>query len=422
VVALRLFGQNYSGSKGYTAGTHRTRSPAETLLDYAPLMETMGITRLANVTGLDTIGLPVYVAIRPTSRALATSQGKGADPDAAKASALMESIECWHAERIDRPLRQESYLALRRQAHVLDVTRIDRRAGSTLKLELPLLWIEGWDLLCDAPVWVPFEAVSANFVHGGRSPATFFQSTNGLASGNHMLEAIVHALCEVIERDAVTLWFLEGEAQQKAQQVDLSTVTDPYCVNMLTLLARAGVFCAVWDITSDTGVPTYAATILEGEDRPRWRAMGAFSGYGCHLAPEVAFARAVSEAVQSRLTMISGSRDDLFPRHYVGCSNEDDRQKMLRAFSTPAPTSRFDTRRSLVASTFEEDVATLLSALRAIGVTQAAVVDLSRPDVGIPVVKVVVPGLEGLILASAYHPGAGGPAGRGRGAGPTKTI
>ena len=64
----------------------------------------MGITRLADVTGLDRIGVPVFQAIRPLSRSVSVSQGKGLDPDAARASALMEAVETWHAERIDRPL------------------------------------------------------------------------------------------------------------------------------------------------------------------------------------------------------------------------------------------------------------------------------------------------------------------------------
>lgn len=107
-------------------------------------MAQMGITRLANVTGLDCIGIPVYVAVRPNSRALATAQGKGIDVDAAKASALMESIESWHGERIDRPLRYESFRALRRSTAVVDVTELPRRANSVLRLDTPMLWIEGW--------------------------------------------------------------------------------------------------------------------------------------------------------------------------------------------------------------------------------------------------------------------------------------
>ncbi len=93
--------------KRWREGTHRTRAPQQTLDAFRPLLARLGITRLANVTGLDRIGLPVCVAVRPNSRALATSQGKGETLPAAMASAMMESIETWHAERVAAPLRWE---------------------------------------------------------------------------------------------------------------------------------------------------------------------------------------------------------------------------------------------------------------------------------------------------------------------------
>ena len=107
---MKVFGNEVTARKQYFRGTHRVRSPAETLADYSRFMPRMGITRLANVTGLDRIGLPVCVAVRPNSRGLSTSQGKGETIEAAKVSALMESIESWHGERIEQPLRITSWL------------------------------------------------------------------------------------------------------------------------------------------------------------------------------------------------------------------------------------------------------------------------------------------------------------------------
>src|SRR5262245_1937463 len=199
---INIFDNEYAMPKGYLTGTHRTRSPRQTLEDYARFMPLMGITRLANVTGLDSIGLPVYTAIRPNSRSLATSQGKGFDADSAKASALMESIETWHAEQIQKALHWDSYLSLRQYASVIDVTELPLDAAGVLRLELPQLWIEGYDLMQERAIWVPYETVTLNFVQPADYRATFLPSTNGLASGNHLLEAIVHALCEVVERDA----------------------------------------------------------------------------------------------------------------------------------------------------------------------------------------------------------------------------
>src|SRR3954452_18760347 len=114
--AVTLFGETLRAAKTYVRGTHRTRPPRETVAAYRPLMPRLGITRLANITGLDTVGIPVYVAIRPNARSLSTSQGKGLDADSAQASALMESIETWHGEHMLNPVRWDSTQALARAA------------------------------------------------------------------------------------------------------------------------------------------------------------------------------------------------------------------------------------------------------------------------------------------------------------------
>jgi ribosomal protein S12 methylthiotransferase accessory factor len=131
-----------------------------------------------------------------------------------------------------------------------------------------------------------------------------------------------------------------------------------------------------------------------------------FSGYGCHLDPGVALMRSLSEAVQSRLTMISGSRDDLFYRDYVHCSNADDLERMIARIETPPAAHDFRARQPLATPTFEGDLELLLGALRGAGLGSVVVVDLTKPDVGIPVVKVIVPGLEAMSLAAGYAPGA----------------
>src|SRR5262249_33120742 len=158
--------------------------------------------------------------------------------------------------------------------------------------------------------YVPFELVTANYVFAPGYRPTFRITSNGLASGNHALEAVSHALCEVIERDAHALWSLRSAGERRATVLDLASGDDPPCCHVLELLARAGIAARAWDITSDLGVPAYAAQICEPPERARWRPIGPAAGFGCHLAPGVALMRALSEAVQSRLTMISGSRDD----------------------------------------------------------------------------------------------------------------
>src|SRR5213075_1694441 len=118
---MRIFDRDLKQPKTFLPGTRRSRSPADTLKDFGRHMPEVGITRLANVTGLDRIGIPVVVACRPNSRSLAVSQGKGLDLAAARASALMESVEACHAERITLPLKLASYEELRFTHRLADV-------------------------------------------------------------------------------------------------------------------------------------------------------------------------------------------------------------------------------------------------------------------------------------------------------------
>src|SRR5918994_7932914 len=101
---VMILAQSDVGRKRLFAGSHRTRVPVETLEQLLPIKHRFGITRVANVTGLDRIGLPVVLATRPNSRSVAVSQGKGTSLEAAKASAVMEAIELWHAENFLRPM------------------------------------------------------------------------------------------------------------------------------------------------------------------------------------------------------------------------------------------------------------------------------------------------------------------------------
>src|SRR5580700_8911003 len=109
--------------KRFRQGTHRTAAPEETLARVRPHMARMGITRLGNITGLDRIGIPVAIAVRPNSRSVSVSQGKGLDLTQAKASALMEAAEGFHAETFDAFSRAR-YADLMAGGQVVDLTTL----------------------------------------------------------------------------------------------------------------------------------------------------------------------------------------------------------------------------------------------------------------------------------------------------------
>src|SRR5437762_3489363 len=145
--------------KGFRDGTHRLVDLEETLRRIAPYREAMGITRVANITGLDRIGIPVVAVYRPNARSLSVNQGKGATIAAALASGLMEAIEAYHAEHILGPVPRASYAAMRRSARTADLGRLARPRRSTFRARRPIPWIEGRDLFDGGRVWVPYEMV-----------------------------------------------------------------------------------------------------------------------------------------------------------------------------------------------------------------------------------------------------------------------
>jgi len=372
----------------YIPGIRRTRRPEDTLADFGRFARHFGITRLANITGLDRLGIPTCLAVRPNARTLAVSQGKGPTLSAAKASAFMESAELWHAEEPRLPLVLESYASMQRRGAVVDVDLLAKRTSLPIRRDDLRLWVEGFDLIREQPCWVPAAAV---YVSDTEPPPTdLYRSTNGLASGNTVAEAIVHAACELIERDAKVMWLDDpSDPDGKVAQLDMSTVSDPTCRDLITRLEQADLLFAAYDITSDIGLPVFAAVVADTAVDAR--GVGYNWGYGCHPAPEVALVRALTEAAQARLTIIAGSRDDLPDTYDLRGDNDID--DVARMIQQPAPTRRFD-QVSRAGASPAADFRTAVDRLRAAEIRNLVAVDLSHPDVGMPVVKLLATELE----------------------------
>jgi ribosomal protein S12 methylthiotransferase accessory factor len=380
--------------KGFVDGTHRSTSPAETLSRMAPLFPAMGITRVVNVTGLDRIGVPVVCAIRPNSRSLSVSQGKGLTLDAAKASAVMETIESYHAERLRMRMLYGSYEDLCRTAKIVDTTDLPRTSTMPYHESQPMVWVEGYDLISEDVYWLPYELSHTRFtiprmVGSGCFPA----SSNGLASGNHHQEATSHGICEVIERDSTTLWYMLSQEQKDQTRVDPATVTDRGCCEVLDLLEQAKIDVAFWETTTDIGVPSFLCQINE---RNRHEELFPSAGMGCHPDRGIALLRAVTEAVQSRVTYIAGSRDDMHRKEYRAMMNPMIQEQQRFMNQSGAATRAFTDVPTFWGETFNDDLRWIRERLMAVGIQHILVVDLTLSELAIPVVKVTIPGLEGL--------------------------
>ncbi|SDX24052.1 ribosomal protein S12 methylthiotransferase accessory factor [Ruegeria halocynthiae] len=372
--------------KTYVLDTHRLRDPEETLAIVKPFLKQMGISRIANLTGLDRVGLPTVMVTRPNSRSVAVSLGKGLSLSAAQASGVMEAIESWHAERIELPLRLSSFADLA-QDRVVDIDRLPRVTGGQFDPHRAMLWVQGRVLPSDQTCWVPYEMVDTDYttspVGGQRA---FPRTTNGLASGNDVIEASCHAICELIERDATTLWHHQGATPR----VDPATVDDPRCRQAMDRFSAAGLELGIWDTTSDIGIASFRCAIGE---------IGGAAGHigigdGCHPDRAIALLRALTEAAQTRLTYISGARDDLDPEEFSD-SARSWRSRYVHDLIDGSPaTDDFSSCPTYVTESFSEDLSLLLTHLASVGMDQVVTVDLSRPEIDIAVVRAVIPGLE----------------------------
>ena len=383
-----------AAAKRFFNGTHRTCSPQDTLARLQPLLREIGVTRVANVTGLDRTGIPVVMVCRPNSRSVTVSQGKGLTLAAAKASGLMEALEVWHAERVVKPLKLASFEEIRSEHRVADVAKLPRARDSRFNAGLPLLWVEGDDLLGNGPVWVPFELVSTNYTLPLPPGSGCFQAnTNGLASGNHWLEAVSHGLCEVVERDATTLWKHRRPGARDRQVVDLNSVDDPACTGVIAQLKAADLHVQIWDTTTDIGIASFVCLVMgrDGDDAdPEF-------GAGCHPVRSIALLRALTEAAQARNTYIAGARDDYFPHLYSPAWRARRRVLCQRFLNATGSQRDFTHVPSFESSAIEEDLRWMLARLRAVGIDQVIAVDLTRASISIPVARVIVPGLEGVM-------------------------
>ncbi|HEX6506171.1 MAG TPA: YcaO-like family protein, partial [Chloroflexota bacterium] len=367
--------------KGFTCGTHRSCSPAETWERIRPHFLKAGLTRVADITGLDLLGIPVTLACRPDSPTMANSTGKGLTLEAALVSGAMEAMELYHAEHVELPVLRGSYAEIARHVPVPALEDLPLSRHSVFTACTPDQWVVGHDLCSGSDVAVPYGLVALwdpafEWMGRRRFQAGLQASSNGLASGNGLSEAISAALLEVIERDAVTNHAMaELRTGCPPPRVRLDTVTAPLARDLLDRLEAANVAVVLQDCRGDTDVPVYQCHLYD----QTYRHIGMCLGYGAHLDPEIAMVRAVTEAVQARVVIVAGSRDDIFRRNLRGIRRADTRTRFDSATTTPASVDA-SALVSAATETFEDDIDLLLGRLQQAGLSQVIVFDLSRPD------------------------------------------
>lgn len=268
--------------------------------------------RLAHQTNLDITGIPCYAAVRPNSRTLSVHQGKGTSDTAAKLSAIMEAVEFAIAERPQAPHLDASLDEMAKAGRTVYWPQRQLPRDFRCSSDRPIRWLEGYHVFSHEAVFVPIDSVAIAPCDPEKLP--FSQSSNGLAAGFGMAEALNHAICELLERDASTLWALRSLAHCARTAITLDAIDDVEIGDTLSKLRGAGLNVLAFDLTTDLGLPTVMA-FLWAEKPSRYFDIA--SGVCAHPTSTRALLGALEEAAQTRVSNIAGARDDIEPGDYA---------------------------------------------------------------------------------------------------------
>jgi oxazoline/thiazoline synthase len=244
-------------------------------------------------------------------------------------------------------------------------------------------WSPVWSLRDQRFKYLPTSLLY--FFHKGNSAAGHIHAdSNGCAAGNTREEAIVQGFLELVERDSYAIWWYN---RVQRPEVDLSVFDDSYVRDLQIQLAETGRRLWVLDITNDLGIPTYVAlsqSVENGQDFIEF-------GSGSHFDPRIAMLRSLTELNQFLSIGLMGLRST----ETMG----DDGSGLLRLAEHPYLTPNSDPPvRPDLDSKFgrldkREQVMTCMNLVKQLGL-DFLVLDQTRPDIEVPVVRVIVPGLR----------------------------
>lgn len=369
----------------------RTLQSDYIIKNYFHDLNRFGITRVANLTGLDFIDIPVYSVVRPCSLTLSVSSGKGITHSDAIVSGVMESIEAHIAETIspseyfNTSFEQIPY-DQRLQFHKLPVY-----PGSPFNESIFCSWLTLKSLKNERCVLYPAASITLNPKSTTESLPFFRTGTNGLASGFSLRDAYLSGLYEVIERDALTLWrYFHLSKGVPLSLINLSSLPYSSSLALIEKINSSGLKVLIQNISSPLGLPVIKALLGGNIDE----SLCVYEGFGCHHNPEIALNRAITEAVQARAVILSGCREDISTNTYNKTRFEYNSFKKLSEtayiddFSHVVPQTTFQSLNHSI-----DNIHELLDASG----FEPFFYDFETPqDYPFKVLKVVVPGFEDL--------------------------
>ncbi len=358
-----------------------------------------GITRVSDITGLDLIGIPTYIAIRPMAFSasplkqglISVYNGKGFTKIQAKVSAIMEAIERYSAESFDREMLISSHKELKNHTEAIEpklFNSSDEQVNNEWNTSL-IEWSLGINLISNEPVAAPSVNVYFPYITPlGTKVINTFHSTTGLASGNTLLEAIIHGTLEVIERHSIS----PDQNDIESYSISLESIKDRRALSLIKKIKKSGITPQIKYFKNIFNIPVFEVWINDPITQDPYLIC---NGSGCHLIKEVALIRALSEAIQTRLTIINGTREDIEFKQELR-QNEDIYKKILETTNTNynnLSSCSFELIDSYTNKTFKKDLSIIKRKLIKNGFKNLIIFNLTHPRLKIPVIRACIPSL-----------------------------
>jgi ribosomal protein S12 methylthiotransferase accessory factor len=353
----------------------------------------LGITRVGDITDLDCIGIPVWFACRPNSRALSVSQGKGVTPALARISAVMEAAEGAVAERPEDIVFCSSTPDEMTTSGrvIIPFARMMRCRPDRVRNTHRYAWARGFSWKQRTEIFAPYELVGLDM----RAAApwdhlAFKMSSIGLASSNSLGRAVTHGLLEVLEHDATASLDLFGLGAGIAHPVHPVGGHHPTLDRLVERVRAAGFEPCFFSLPTRVKVPVigcFFERLVASAD-----GVGATltAGFACRPDAYDAAVASLLECVQSRATDIAGSRDDIGETGYHGSKAQVrcEAGPSLRGFDlVEGHRSRSDFADA------DAQLDHVLDRLAAADIDDIYVFPLARPELGIEIVRVLAPDL-----------------------------
>lgn len=371
----------------------RTKRAEETIALASKFGARLGITRVTDITRMDRLGLPVFASIRPRGQTLRVHAGKGLTHQDAEVGAWMEAVEYAVAEPQATNWVQRS-IKISEIAHqfVDGMKFVDfvPRSGIEVSSNAEVTCVQCEELRTSQKYWIPAQLIFIPLTYQ-HEPNLFGGTTNGLASGNSIDEASLHALLEVLERDCISL----NKARDRSIFVNPDSFPAPFST-MQNAWRKLGVFLTVRRIPNVFDLPCYQAMLHE----PSSATINLSTGFGLHIDSDIALTRAITEAAQSRLSHIQGSRDDVTFFYSKYGKWESSFRNGLEASIVSTFTSKalsedyFDSEATSNFFCIEEVLASLMNRLSQKGFHNVFRYCFASPIEPLYVVKIVVPKCE----------------------------